>query len=217
MQLSPNTKFLNSFRVVALVGLAICLLAGCISPPPKSPENVCEIFKEKRNWYKAAQRARKRWNIPIGISMAFIYQESGFRANSRPERQRLLGLIPWKRTSTARGYAQAIDATWDDYEQYIEKTRGWFPKFPNRTNFFDAVDFIGWYNRKSQQTLGISRTNAKALYLAYHEGWQGYRNRAYENKVWLVQAADNVEKRARQYQIQYLGCKKKLTRWFDFF
>ena len=143
--------------------------------------------------------------------MSFIYQESGFRANSRPDREKLLGLIPWKRPSSARGYAQAIDATW---HQYVEEAGDWFP---NRNRFEDSVDFIGWYNYKSQQVLGISRTNAKALYLAYHEGWSGYYNRNYEKKPWLIKTAKNVEKRARRYQTQYLGCKKKLKRWFDIF
>jgi len=120
-------------------------------------------------------------------------------------------VIPWKRKSSAKGYAQAIDATW---EQYVEEVGGWFP---NRTDFDDAVDFVGWYNYKSRQILGLSRTNAKALYLAYHEGWGGYLNRTYEKKSWLIKAANQVDSRARRYQMQYLGCNNKLKRWFDFF
>jgi hypothetical protein len=96
----------------------------------------------------------------------------------------------------------------------MDEASGWFP---NRTDFSDAADFIGWFNYKSQKILGISRTNAKALYLAYHEGWRGYSNQTYEEKLWLVQAATRVNKRARLYQTQYLGCKKELRRWFDFF
>ena len=181
-----------------------------MTPPPKAPENVCGIFEEKRSWYRAAQRARDRWKTPVGITMSFIYQESGFRANARPEREWLLGVIPWKRKSSAKGYAQAIDATW---KQYVKDAGDWFP---DRTNFEDAVDFVGWYNYQRQRNLGISRTDAKSLYLAYHEGWRGYRNRTYEKKPWLIEAAGQVEKRARQYQTQYLKCKNKLRRWYDF-
>ena len=196
--------------VAVCVCLTVFLVSGCMTPPPKAPENVCGIFDEKRNWYRAAQRARDRWKSPVGITMSFIYQESGFRANSRPERERLLGVIPWKRKSSAKGYAQAIDATW---KHYVRDAGDWFP---DRTNFEDAVDFVGWYNYQSQRNLGISRTDAKSLYLAYHEGWRGYRNRTYEKKLWLIEAANRVEIRARQYQTQYLRCKNKLRRWYDF-
>ena len=206
---TPNT-LIKPAPVAVCVCLAVFLVSGCMTPPPKAPENVCGIFEEKRSWYRAAQRARDRWKSPVGITMSFIYQESGFRANSRPERQRLLGVIPWKRKSSAKGYAQAIDATW---KMYVKDAGDWFP---DRTNFEDAVDFVGWYNYQSQRNLGISRTDAKSLYLAYHEGWRGYRNRTYEKKPWLIEAAGRVEKRARQYQTQYLRCKNKLRRWYDF-
>ena len=205
----PNT-LIKPAPVVVCMCLAVFLVSGCMTPPPKAPENVCGIFDEKRNWYRAAQRARDRWKSPVGITMSFIYQESGFRANSRPERKRLLGVIPWKRKSSAKGYAQAIDATW---KMYVKDAGDWFP---DRTNFEDAVDFVGWYNYQSQKNLGISRTDAKSLYLAYHEGWRGYRNRTYEKKLWLIEAANRVEIRARQYQTQYLRCKNKLRRWYDF-
>ena len=41
--------------------------------------------------------------------MAIIKQESSFIADAKPDRRKLLGFIPWKRKSSARGYAQAID------------------------------------------------------------------------------------------------------------
>ena len=209
MPLTPIT--LNKpARITVCLCLAIFLVSGCMTSPPKAPENVCGIFEEKRSWYLAAQRARDRWKTPVGITMSFIYQESGFRANSRPERERLLGVIPWKRKSSAKGYAQAIDATW---KKYVQDAGDWFP---DRTNFEDAVDFVGWYNYQSQRNLGISRTDAKSLYLAYHEGWRGYRNKTYEKKPWLIEAARRVEERALRYQTQYLNCKKKLRRWYDF-
>ena len=189
------------------------LVTGCVTSIPSSPENVCGIFQEKRSWYLAAKRARDRWGVPVGITMSFIYQESGFRANARPERERLFGVIPWKRKSTAVGYAQAIDSTWKQYVSDANDAGDWFPKY--RSNFFDAVDFVGWYNNQSRRQLGLSRTDVKNLYLAYHEGWRGYQNRTYMEKKWLISAANKVETRARRYQVQYLQCKKKLSRWYD--
>ena len=60
------------------------VLAGCATPPPKKPENICEIFREHRSWYFAAKDARDRWGVPIHVPMAMMYQESSFKANAQP-------------------------------------------------------------------------------------------------------------------------------------
>ena len=207
-------KMMESAKTASVACLVAFLVTGCATSIPRSPENVCGIFEEKRGWFLAAKRARDRWKAPVGITMSFIYQESGYQATARPERERLFGVIPWKRKSTAVGYAQAIDATWKQYVSDAQNAGDWLPKY--RSNFYDAVDFVGWYNNQSQRQLRLSRTDAKNLYLAYHEGWRGYQNRTYEKKKWLINAANKVETRARRYQIQYLKCKKKLSRWYDF-
>ena len=139
-----------------------------------------KLFEEKKNWRKAAQQAQKRWGIPIGISMAFIHQESGFQANAKPDRRKFLWIIPCpicSRKSTSYGYAQAVDETW---KQYVKEAGDWLP---DRSDFDDAIDFIGWYNHQSNKKLGIARSNAKALYLAYHEGQNGYRNGTFRKKT----------------------------------
>ena len=184
--------------------LIVTLLQGCTTQPPKFTQNICDIFEEKGNWEKAALRAQKRWGVSPGILMAFIYQESKFRAKAKPDREKFLWIIPCpicKRKSTSYGYAQAIDKTW---EQYVEEAGGWFP---DRTKFEDAIDFVGWYNYKSSKELGILKSNAKALYFAYHEGKNGYRKGTYKKKWWLVKVAKEVQRRAKRYQEQYRGCK----------
>ena len=143
--------------------------------------------------------------------MAIIKQESSFIADARPERRKLLGFIPWKRVTSARGYAQAVDGTW---EMYLNDRGGWFV---SRNDFEDSVDFVGWYNYKTHKQLGISVNNARALYLAYHEGRGGYKRGSYRNKPWLLTVADKVQRQADRYQVQYDGCKKKLGRRFIFF
>ena len=40
--------------------------------------------------------------------MSFVYQESSFKADARPEREKILGFIPWFRPSSAVGYSQAL-------------------------------------------------------------------------------------------------------------
>ncbi|MGL5490845.1 MAG: hypothetical protein ACRDC6_31985, partial [Shewanella sp.] len=34
-----------------LLCTSIGLLSGCATSPPKSPENICDIFQEHRSWY----------------------------------------------------------------------------------------------------------------------------------------------------------------------
>ena len=49
--------------------------------------------------------------------MATIYTESSFRHNAKPPRKWYLGFIPGKRASSAYGYSQALDGTWDRYQK----------------------------------------------------------------------------------------------------
>ena len=185
------------------------LITACAtSGPPSNTVDVCKIFKEKRSWYKAAKKTEDRWNIPVSVTMAIIKQESSFISAAKPPRTKILGFIPWKRQSSAKGYAQAIDGTW---EMYLKERGRWFK---SRSDFDDAVDFIGWYNAKSLKQLNIEKTNARALYLAYHEGRGGYKKGSYRNKPWLLGVADKVQRQSALYNSQYQKCKKKLGRRF---
>ena len=199
-------------KLYSIFLLIFSLLISCATSPPSTTQDICKIFKEKKSWYKAAKKTEKRWKIPISVSMAFIKQESSFVADAKPARTKLLGFIPWKRKSSAKGYAQAIDGTWD---LYLKERGGWFKE---RNDFDDAVDFVGWYNFKSHKELGIATTNARALYLAYHEGRGGYKRGSHRTKPWLLLVADKVHRQSDRYNAQYQGCKKKLgSRFFLFF
>ena len=189
--------------------LSLFLITACASTgPPVSTSDVCKIFKEKRSWYKAAKKNEDRWDIPVSVTMAIIKQESSFIAAAKPGRTKLLGFIPWKRESSAKGYAQAIDGTW---ELYLKDRGSWFK---SRNDFDDAVDFTGWYNSKSIKQLKIEKHNARALYLAYHEGRGGYRRGSHRTKPWLLVVADKVQRQSDRYNLQYQKCKKKLGRRF---
>ena len=112
--------------------------------------------------------------------------------------------------SSAYGYAQAIDGTWDIYKKQAKKP------FASRTSFKDSVDFIGWYNKKSNKLLGIPKDNARLLYLAYHEGRGGYKKGSYKSKPWLLSVSSDVQKMSNRYRNQYDSCKKKLKSPFYF-
>ena len=114
--------------------------------------------------------------------MPFVKQESSYRENAKPPYDWFL-FIPLGRKSSAKGYGQIQDPVWQEYK----KARGGFLK--SRADTEDVLDFIGWYNDKSHRQLGISKWNAKQLYLAYHEGHGGYRRGSFEKKPDLVRVA----------------------------
>ena len=192
-------------RAAALpVALSLLSVAGCGTTPPADVENICAIFEEKEKWYKAAKKSEKRWGTPIHVQLAIIRQESTFRFDAKPERTKLLGFIPWKRPSSAYGYAQALDSTWELYER--ETGRRW----ASRDDFDDAIDFVGWYTHKSQQTVGISKWDPYNQYLAYHEGQTGWKNRSFRFKSDLKQVARRVDYRAREWGAQLARCEEDL-------
>ncbi|MDX1677137.1 MAG: hypothetical protein R3177_04860, partial [Arsukibacterium sp.] len=49
----------NIKNSVALILAAT--LTGCSTPPPQNTSDVCEIFRENRSWYKAANAASEKW------------------------------------------------------------------------------------------------------------------------------------------------------------
>ena len=192
-----------SITLKRLSGLLLLtlFLTGCASTtPPSRPQNLCSIFREKPSWYKEAKAANKRWGTPIQVMMAIMYQESSYRHDAQPPRPWFL-FIPLPRRSSAYGYAQAQDGTW---EEYLDEAGGFFS---DRDDFGDAIDFIGWYTNKTRRVNGTSLWAADQLYLNYHEGWGGYRRGTYKKKAWLIKTARKVKQRASTYGEQLRRCR----------
>ena len=196
-----------------------CLILLCIfvtfyscATPPKNTKNLCEVFDDKGGWYKDAKRAYRRWGSPIPVMMAMMHRESSFKRKAKPPRTRILWIFPGPRPSTAYGYSQALETTWNIYKRETGNYGA------DRDDFEDAVDFVGWYNHKSQLECGIKPDNAYALYLAYHEGQKGFNRGTYKNKAWLKKAANEVASRAKYYKTQLQGCQKRLEGpwWWPF-
>ncbi len=199
-------KFLESLILVILVILS----SGCAIQPPTEKENICDIFYEKRDWFDAAADVREKWGVPIHVPMAMMYQESSFRHDALPPRDYILfGLIPWGRVSSAYGYSQAKTMTWDDYKRETGQM------FASREDFDDAIDFMGWFITKTHQINKISKWDANAQYLNYHEGWGGYKRKSYRKKKWLVGVAQKVHSRSLRYAAQLKTCEADLNKnWF---
>ncbi len=190
-------------KLFALTLLALLLfIAGCSTTPPpkKTYDNICYIFSHDREWKHAAQRAYKRWGTPPHVLLAMVHQESRFKPHARPKRSYFLGVLPLSRPSSAYGYSQALDGTWNEYKKSVKRWSA------SRSNIYDSLDFIGWYNHKSHTRLKISRKDTYKLYLAYHEGQGGYSRRAYLKKPWLLKVAKKVANRGRMYQKQSRRC-----------
>lgn len=180
----------------------VCLLAlgGCATAPPRDSQNICRVFDQYPGWYDDAHDAQQRWGTPINVLMAFVRRESGFRQKARPDRPRFL-FIPLPRKSSAYGYAQVQDPVWRSYRK---ATGGWFK---SRTDMGDSLDFIGWYTDRIHRQLGISKWDPQHLYLAYHEGIGGYRSGHWRHDRHLLQTADTVAYRAREYGAQLKRCR----------
>lgn len=190
--------------------LVLVLLTGCVSAPPNNVNNICSIFRQYPDWYHDSKQVERRWHVPVAVQMAIIHQESRFNGSARPERTKLLWIIPWKRPSTAYGYTQALRTTWEHYK----RSRGGV--WASRDDFGDGVDFIGWYANMAHRRAGISRHDPYALYLAYHEGIGGYQRKTYLKKSWLMPVARKVKARAALYQAQLNACQHRLKQkaWY---
>lgn len=201
---SPKNMILMNKSSAILLCASLGILSGCATSPPKSPENLCEIFQEHRDWYDAAKDVRDKWGVPVHVPLAMMYQESSFKHNAAPPMEYFLGFIPIGRASDAYGYAQAKTMTWDDYVR--ETGNSW----SSRSDFDDALDFMGWFISKTHMINGVSKWDARAQYLNYHEGWGGYRRGSYKSKAWLVKVANKVDERSKRYASQYKTCQEDL-------
>ncbi|MET0027944.1 MAG: transglycosylase SLT domain-containing protein [Candidatus Thiodiazotropha sp.] len=200
------TKPTGNWRVSALFSCILLIMTGCSSSPPKNTANACSIFEEKDDWYEAAQDSFEKWGVPIHVQLAIIHQESRFKHDAKPPREKLFWFIPWFRKSSAYGYAQVKDSTWDWYRSDTGN------RWADRDDFDDAVDFIGWYVYQTHRKTGVSKWDAYNQYLAYHEGQGGYQRGSYKKKAWLMEVARKVDQNAKRYRAQIAECRDELER-----
>ena len=186
--------------------LAVVLLTSCGStggdrgPAPRNLDNACAILNDRPEFTRAFRAAERRWGVPVHVQMATIYQESKFVADARTPHRWTLGVIPMGRQSSAYGYSQALDGTWDEYRSETNRRRA------RRDNIHDSADFMGWYMAKSRERLGISLHDTRNQYLAYHEGRTGYSRGSYNGKPWLLRIAGEVHSRSQNYGVQLAQC-----------
>lgn len=193
-------------RYFVFLGALAFLLNACATKPPMYTNNACAVFAQKDgffdNWEKASKAAERRHGIPVPIILATINTESSFRHNARPPRTKLLGFIPWKRRSTAYGYSQAIDGSWEMYVRSTGKSSA------RRTSFADSADFVAWYHSQSVRRNGVQSHDAYNLYLNYYMGHGAYArgNRPTEA---ISAAAQRLEEMSKLYDKQLRVCGRR--------
>ena len=183
---------------ILLLFLASC--GGGNFSAPRNLDDACSIIHQRPQYLSAMTATQRKWGVPISVQMAFMYQESKFVGNARTPHQYALGVIPMGRQSSAYGYAQALNSTWDEYRADQHRSGA------KRDNIRDATDFMGWYIDGTTQKLGIAKTDAESQYLAYHEGRSGFAAQSYQGKGWLVDIGNKIGARAGQYHDQLAGC-----------
>jgi len=189
-----------------ILALAIILTLGSCAKrygdAPRNLDDACSIVRERPSYLRAFKRAEREYGVQVPVLMAIIYQESKFISDNRPPHQYVLGVIPVGRQSSALGYSQALDGTWEEYQR-LKGGSG-----ARRTNINDAVDFMGWYMSLTVEENGIDINDTRNQYLAYHDGRTGFRRGTWRSKPWLIRIADEVASRAVLYDTQLRRCGK---------
>ena len=188
-------------RLLIILLLTISSSCSFISKNKFSQDHACSIIESKRAWKRAVLKSWQKWGISPGMQLSFVLTESNFRPRAKTPKTYFLGFFPTGRLSSAFGYAQAIDSTWDSYKQSSSGNR-----FSSRTDFSDSVDFIGWYAHKTTKKLNIKKSDVYNQYLAYHQGHQGYLRGSYKNKPNLLAVAKRTKKNAEKYNLQLKNC-----------
>lgn len=191
-----NIPFLvRGVAVLALLTLTACggsrpevAVSSPGDPQPRNTDNICEIFTQYPHWRTAAEAASNRWGTPIEVKMAIMWRESRFHPTASPG------------TSSAFGYAQAINGTWDWYRDTTGR------RTARRDNFNDSADFVGWYMDRTRRANGLSYYDPYQQYLAYHEGHTGFSRGTYAAKPVLLNAAYEVQTMAATYRKQLKSC-----------
>ncbi|MGB0496779.1 MAG: transglycosylase SLT domain-containing protein [Rubricella sp.] len=178
--------------LLALVALTACGSSrrgyDARDAQPRNVDDACAIFAERPHWRSALEDASDKWGTPIEVKLAIIWRESRFVPNASPG------------TSSAYGFAQAIDGTWDWYRDATGNRRA------RRDDFGDSADFVGWYMNRTRDANGLSFYDPYRQYLAYHDGHTGYARGDWRSDFILQRAAQEVQTMAARFRAQLATC-----------
>lgn len=194
------SRWLRALGLIAMLGSCA---GGGDGVSRSALDNACTLVKQNPDYLRAFRATERRWGVPVEVQMATIYQESKFKSNARTPFRYAAGVIPMGRQSSAFGYSQALDGTWEEYQRATGK------RSARRNRMKDATDFMGWYMNQTRDRNGVRLSDARNQYLAYHEGHTGYARGSYNGKSWLLRVAGEVDQRSDMYARQLSGCRAR--------
>ena len=187
-------NIVSKAQIIAILGVSLGVLAS--GQPAHSDSNIhdaCKMMQERSGWFQSVKAVSQKRQVPIPSMLAVIHQESRFNGTANA------------RDSSAYGFAQALDGTWDSYRRATKSSDA------DRSNFADSVDFIGWYMTETRRRAGVADGDTASHYLAYHEGIAGFRSTRWTKKPRLIKIAKKVARTARTYEQQLEDCA--LAEW----
>lgn len=205
---------MNKIKTIIIINFLL-FTTGCATiieeRKPDNINNACYILKENKGWNRSLHFVEKDWGIEPNVILAIMFQESSFNHKARPVAGRRFFFFKHYKSS-ARGYSQALDSTWDEYKEKNNKGR-----LTRRSSFSDSADFMGWYMNRTHKQTGIQKNDAYNLYLAYHEGNGGWQRKTYQNKPWLIETSKKVQQRSSRFKNEISSCDFPKGLWSRFF
>lgn len=134
-------------------------------------ENAQKKLAEKPEWMEWIKQTALKYDVPDSTLVTFIEMESSFNPNAKTKYEK-----------GAKGLAQAIDKTFDNYRRAIGQPNA--DPFDPKT----AIDCMGWYISTMVQTVNAlvdrgafppeyklsTRSPIRYLYMTYNNGPDGY-------------------------------------------
>jgi len=104
---------MSNFLRFAVVVLLLASCGGREQSAPRNLDDACALSRERPAYFLSMRDTERRWSVPVPVQMAIIHAESRFDGDARTPHQYALGVIPLGRQSSAFGYSQALDGTWE--------------------------------------------------------------------------------------------------------
>ncbi|MEC8461419.1 MAG: hypothetical protein VXY77_04405 [Pseudomonadota bacterium] len=174
---------MHAYRVPILALAAICTMKG------QDNFNPFNYYYHNPPIYRAHQVLAKRTQLHPAEAFAIIKHESNFRAHASYRRHWLYDIFV-KPKSSAYGYAQAIDASWHEYQKVNPSAK--------RSHYLDSIGFIHWYIHKHRSL--FRNHSMTEHYKLYHDGPKNYQE---QNLLVSEQVVRRVEQTYQQYKKEF--------------
>lgn len=191
-------------RFLLTAAFLLTCMTGTASTEPFDPVNetsdtlACEIFRERKDWFGAAEQTERRWGLPVSHQLAFLTEDWDLEHGKVPTKWR----PDWTRPDRPPpGINPGFFApTWEQYKSQADRASA----SPN--NIDDTFDFMGWYFATLAPKENISPYDPVAQYILWRHGPDLYRSGEWRRNLWLNGQANRFADRARLYMSDLENC-----------